>query len=238
MHGGVWGDLPANLAHGCRVHVVDLPGHGHSTALDSMTLDRLCDAVEPAVAQDAILVGWSLGAQLALRLACKYPQRVAALVLIGATPRFVQVEDWQHGMPQAQFDAFAAQLATDRDSTLQRFVALASLGSTTARAQAQRLRDLLAARPSPSLAVLTAGLAVLRDTDLRGKLATMQVPTWIIHDAADAVVPATAGEWLAERLPHAQLHVLHGAGHVPHLAQSEQVARIILEAVHARPTRA
>ena len=203
-----------------------------------MSLDSLCDAVEPAVAQDAILVGWSLGAQLALQFACTYPRRLAALVLIGATPRFVQAEGWQQGMPQAHFDAFAAQLATDRDSTVQRFIALASLGSAAARAQAQLLRDLLATRPLPSLVVLTAGLAILRDTDLRGKLATMQVPTWIIHDAADAVVPASAGEWLAERLPRSQLRVVHGSGHVPHLAQGERVANIILEAVHAHPTRA
>lgn len=238
MHGGIWGELPPSLAHGCQVHVVDLPGHGYSTALDSVSLDSLCDAVEPAVAQGAILVGWSLGAQVALQLACTFPQRVAALVLIGATPCFVQAEGWLHGMPQARFDAFAAQLATDRDSTLQRFVALASLGSAAARAQAQRLQDLLALRPAPSLAALTGGLAVLRDADLRGKLAATQVPTWIIHGAADAVVPASAGEWLAERLAHSQLRVLHGSGHVPHLAQGERVASIILEAVHAQATRA
>jgi pimeloyl-[acyl-carrier protein] methyl ester esterase len=238
MHGGVWGELPPSLAQECQVHVVDLPGHGYSTAPESMSLDSLCNAVEPAIAQGAVLVGWSLGAQLALRFACTYPQRIAALVLIGATPRFVQAQDWPHGMSQVHFDAFAAQLATDQVATLQRFVALASLGSASARAQAQRLLALLAERPTPSLAALSAGLTVLRDVDLRGRLATMYVPTWIIHGAADAVVPASAGEWLAGRLPRSELRILDGSGHVPHVAQSERVTRIILDAVHAHAARA
>jgi pimeloyl-ACP methyl ester carboxylesterase len=55
--------------------------------------DSLAAWAEALVAQlpdGAVLVGWSLGAQLALHIAAQHPHKAARLVLIAATPRFVQ----------------------------------------------------------------------------------------------------------------------------------------------------
>ena len=41
MHSGLWGPLVPRLARRYRVHAVDLPGHGHSAALASFTLDAV-----------------------------------------------------------------------------------------------------------------------------------------------------------------------------------------------------
>ena len=37
-----------------------------------------------------LLVGWSMGGSTALRLACRYPDRIAGLVLLAATPRMME----------------------------------------------------------------------------------------------------------------------------------------------------
>ena len=51
--------------------------------------------------------------------------------------------------------------------------------------------------------------------DLRRDLHRITQPTLIIHGAADALVPQSAARRLAAALPHAQLQILEGAGHVP-----------------------
>jgi len=76
-HGGVFASVVPALARRYRVHVVDLPGHGHSSATAD-TLDAYAHAVATAI--DSIgpvtLLGWSFGGQVALRLAQMRPQQV------------------------------------------------------------------------------------------------------------------------------------------------------------------
>jgi pimeloyl-[acyl-carrier protein] methyl ester esterase len=63
--------------------------------------------------------------------------------------------------------------------------------------------------------------------DLRPRLPTITLPTLIIHGEKDALVPVSAAQWLAGQLPHSQLHILPGAGHVPTMTRPQQVATLI-----------
>jgi pimeloyl-ACP methyl ester carboxylesterase len=72
---------------GRRVLAPDLPGHGDAAPLDftwdsaTATVLAACDRLP---GDPAVLVGLSLGAAVALRLAAEHPDRVAGLVLTGA----------------------------------------------------------------------------------------------------------------------------------------------------------
>ena len=54
--------------------------------------DQLAGRPEQAFAEEGahILVGWSMGGSSALRLACRFPDRIAGLVLVAATPRMME----------------------------------------------------------------------------------------------------------------------------------------------------
>jgi len=85
MHGGVFDALIDDLAKTYRVHCLDLPGHGRSNAeLTSAALEDLAAAVEPYVPTNAMVLGWSLGGLLALKLAQRLPLR--ALVTFKVIP--------------------------------------------------------------------------------------------------------------------------------------------------------
>lgn len=64
----------------------DLPGHGRSPALDDYSIEALAAAVLPAVPEKAILVGHSMGAQIAVEAAVQAPEKVAGLVLLDPAP--------------------------------------------------------------------------------------------------------------------------------------------------------
>ncbi|MFL6451907.1 MAG: alpha/beta fold hydrolase [Bryobacteraceae bacterium] len=79
------------LASRFRVYSPDLPGNGYSAAptepLDIAGLTKvLLDWMDAAKIGRAILVGHSMGAQIALEAALRAPQRVDRIVLIGLTP--------------------------------------------------------------------------------------------------------------------------------------------------------
>ena len=47
------------------------------------------------------LGGWSLGAQMALAVAARHPDKVGKLLLVAGTASFVQRDGWPHAMPPA-----------------------------------------------------------------------------------------------------------------------------------------
>jgi pimeloyl-[acyl-carrier protein] methyl ester esterase len=225
MHGGIWDGVREALAQQFRLHVVDLPGYGASVPCEPYTLAGLAAAVAQVLPARAHVCGWSLGGQVALRLALDFPERVRRLVLIGTTPCFRQRADWPHGMDDATLREFAQSLETDYAGTLKRFLSLQARSGDEARAVIAALREKLFARGEPALDTLRGGLAILRDLDLRAALADVAQPALVIHGARDTLTPPAAGDCLARRLPRAELSIVGGAAHAPFLSHRAETLR-------------
>lgn len=222
MHPTVWSSLCAELAqHGIATQTPALPGYAQSETVAPYSLDALVDAMLPATNTPYVLCGWSLGALLALHAARRHPQRVARLILIGATPSFVQRADWPHGMPPAVLDEFIAAVAHDPATALKRFMALSNQNDVHARSMARTLTQMLAANPLPTAETLMAGLILLRDSDLRADVADITQPVLLLHGARDPLMPVAAAQWLADALPQAQLDILPEAAHTPFLSDQQ-----------------
>jgi len=65
---------------------LDLPGHGRSPAAESYTIEAQAAAVLAAAPEGAVLVGHSMGAQIAVQAAVQAPDKVAGLVLLDPAP--------------------------------------------------------------------------------------------------------------------------------------------------------
>jgi pimeloyl-[acyl-carrier protein] methyl ester esterase len=226
MHGGLWSPIVAALARRFRVHAVDLPGHGFSAPLEPFTLDRISAAVAAHFDRHERplgVLGWSLGAIVALAWAHAEPARVARLVLVGATPKFVASPDWPHAMAAETLRRFHDELRVAYRPTLKRFLALQVHGSERGRAALHALRERLFARGEPSAAVLQAGLDVLATADLRARLARIGAPTLVVAGERDALTPPQAAAWLARALPNARLARIAGAAHAPFLSHPSEL---------------
>jgi pimeloyl-[acyl-carrier protein] methyl ester esterase len=223
LHGGLFAPVLPALARHNRVHVVDLPGHGHSGALASWTLDAVVDALDEAFARHAPLrvLGWSLGGSIALRWAARRPGRVRRLVLVAATPKFVTSGDWPHAMSEETLARFADELRVAYRATFVRFLSLQVQGSDAARATLAMLRREAIARGEPDRSVLVDALHALADVDLRADVPGIETPTLVLGGGRDTLVPPQACEWLARTLPDARLHTVRGAGHAPFLSHRE-----------------
>lgn len=234
LHG--WGMSP-RIWNGLRiclspriVATPTLPGHD-GTASPGNTLQAWSDAVLADLPPRCVLVGWSLGAMIALALAARHPGRIEQLVLFGATPKFVASSDWPHGLDTETVRGFSTGFAQDAGATLRRFLALQALGEAQRRGVMHSLNRAVAAPGEFNAATLADGLRVLADTDLRAIAPQVSAPTLLIHGHDDAVMPLAAAEWLAAALPATRLEVLDGAGHAPMVSQPELCAGFIKEAL-------
>ena len=229
MHGEVWGDLPASLARHFRVTTLDLPGHGRNRVpCTAQSLSEFTDAVVEICPAPAVWLGWSLGALVALDAALRYPHKVTRLVLVGATPKFVQAADWPHAMPAEVFSEFARDLTHDYRATMLRFLSLHVGGNEDGRALLKQLRaKVFTPHGDPQAVALAAGLAILEQTDLRARLAEIRIPALVVHGSHDRLAAPAAAEYLAENLRQAQLLQIEGAGHAPFLSHPAPFARAV-----------
>jgi pimeloyl-[acyl-carrier protein] methyl ester esterase len=223
LHGGVFGPLAQRLAPRFRLHLVDLPGHGFSRDPEQ-ALDLAAVASEIASrTPPAIWLGWSLGGLFALRAAATLPT-VRGLVMVAATPRFVRAPDWPHAVEPEVFARFGEDLARDYAGTLDRFIALDTLGSEHGRAELKALRALLHERGEPDPAALRAGLALLESSDLRRSLPGLRVPSLWLGGRRDRLVDPRGMAAAAARTPQSRFVEVAGAAHAPFLGHPDLVA--------------
>lgn len=189
MNGAVWDGLATRLADDFTLHLVDLPGFGHSAALPrSAKLNDWVNAVLAAVPHHAAWLGWSLGGLLATQAAFQAPARISHLITLASSPCFVANETWPGIKPEV-LAAFEQQLAADHQAVINRFLALQAMGSEHAREDIRQLKESLAAKPAPDPVALAAGLALLGEVDLRAVLGELQLPLLRLYGRLDGLVP-------------------------------------------------
>ena len=230
MHGGMFRDTFGNLQK--QVQLVDLPGHGYSKPFsDSNNIDLysdyLIEELELHLKKDMILLGWSMGGLLAQSIAAKLVQQVRKLVLVTATPAFVNQHDWYLGVNKGLLESFAADLVSDYEKTLARFLAIQFLGLNEQKSLLRQAKELVFARPSPNVAMLEQGLELLSNTDLRSQSGNIRCPAIIINGENDSLITSAAAAYLAEQIPAGRAVILKGAGHAPFLSHTAEFSRYL-----------
>lgn len=224
-HAGVWGEVIARMDLGHTVIAPDYPDEGGIDRSMNEVIDRLAAMVP----EQCVVAGWSLGGQLALQWARRYPRRIRKLILVSTTPRFVAAPDWPYGMDADAFSSFSGLVATDAAQALRRFLLLESQGDAQARKVARQLEAALATRPEAEGPLLMRTLGWLRDTDLRAALHGIAQPVLVVHGDCDRITPLAAGEYLAAHLADARLERMSGAAHAPFVSDPVAFSRRIAE---------
>ena len=218
LPGWCLGRTPLNAAvNAINGQIFDLPGYGNAPLITDFyaAADDIAARLQPGTT----LAGWSLGAQLALAIAARHPDKVGKLVLVAGTTSFVQRDGWPHAMPPDMLAEFAADIAADVEAMLPRFVGGFNRGDANAKAVTLELLKL--ADPRPAGEVLGTGLNWLRDVDLRDSALQVKAPTLLIHGGADPLMPLGAAEALAALIPGAKLAVLSDCAHAPFMSRPD-----------------
>ncbi len=228
MNSAVWSALVPPLSERYRLHLIDMPGHGHSGYDQGWTdLDQWVDAVLHVAPEQAVWVGWSLGSMLSQRAAARFPGRVQGLVSIAGTPRFVQGRDWPHAMQPELLRGFADDLRKEHAHTLERFLLLQAHGDDEVRKLLRSLREGLNSRSVPDDLALKTGLDFLMSLDLRSELAKMQCPSMWLFGRRDRLVPVEVTDDMQRLLPQVQIHIFQHAAHLPMLSDQARCLELL-----------
>jgi len=226
MSSAVWRFQFAKLSMAYRVIAPDLAGHGRSApsvagysfeglAADVVALFRHLDL------RDALLGGWSMGAQVALAACGHLTARLAGLVLIGATPRFTAAPDFPWGLAPVEAQGMGVKLRRNAQRAREGFTTrMFAPGELADPALADRVRALLGDVPIPEMDVALHSLQALADADQRPLLPHIGLPTLIVNGDQDRICLPGASDYLAQQIPFSSRQVMQGCGHAPFLTRS------------------
>ena len=206
------------LLTGFRVYAPDLrgqgeadkPADGYSLAGQAEDAAAILDALNVA---RAFVLGSSSGGYVAQQLAIAHPEKVAALVLVGA-PLSLHVR-----VPFAdEVDALADPL--DEDWVRNSLTWFPLLHEVPARYIEDRVRDGLRMPARVWKGILNG----LREATPPTESGTIHAPTLILWGAEDGLLPHRGQETLAARIPGAALKAYPGVAHLVLWECPEQVA--------------
>lgn len=239
--GTSWGSHVAAFAERFRAIVVDLPGHGRSGIGEPwrMTVEQAANDLDEILtrlgAAPANVLGYSLGARIALQLAVAHPEDVARLVL----------ESPSAGLPTAAEriarrvadEALAARLERDGIEAFvdewERQPIFASHADLPAWTRARQRAIRLANDPA-GLAASLRGAGQGSMEPLHARIQELEAPTMVITGALDERGLPRA-ERVARGIPGARLAIIERAGHTPHDERPAPFRRLALEFLQEVP---
>jgi pimeloyl-[acyl-carrier protein] methyl ester esterase len=229
MSSAVFAEALQALSVDFRVLAPDLRGHGFSDSGNGCALEDFAGDLRQWLEGLGIsgldLLGWSLGGQVALRLAPLLGKGLGRLLLVASTPCFTAREGWNAGLPAVQVKAMARNLKRRYRETLDDFFARQFQPGEVSSGRLEEIRAFAAPGEGdvlPAAETALAALETLQAADLRGDLSGVEAPTLVLHGEGDEIIPAAAGRYLADRLPQGHFAGLAETGHVPFLSRPEQ----------------
>jgi 2-succinyl-6-hydroxy-2,4-cyclohexadiene-1-carboxylate synthase len=234
--GTSWGPHADAFAGSFRTIVVDLPGHGRSAVpSDARRASVECSADDVATilrrleAAPASVIGYSLGARIALRLAVAHPGVVDRLVLespsAGIADRRARAER------QGADDALADRIERDGiPAFVADWEAQPIFASQVALppGSASRIRRIRLANRPEGLAVSLRAAGQGAMVPLFDRLGEVRAETLVIAGSLDIHARPRIDQ-VAAAIPGARMAVIDGSGHTPHDEQPLAFRRLALD---------
>lgn len=208
------GHLPTEWRHvPVRYEHADSPEQFYAFA------STAAEACRRSTAGPLLIIGWSLGSLLALRLAAD--GLADGIVLLNGTARFVRPKgETDLGWLDAYVRQMSAAIKQDRAAVELKF----REALFTAQELENGCAQVLPPAESWSTEALLAGLSVLRHEDCSGLLSTITLPALLIHGVEDTICPIGAALELHDKLPHARLITLDAGGHAVCITRHQEAA--------------
>ena len=202
---------------GYPVYALDLPGHGRSEGPGHQSVGDYATSVfnwmDAAGLHQVVLVGHSMGGAIALSMALRYPDRVAALILLGSGARL--------RVAPAILDSAASP--TTFHNAIAVVINWAFSPQTPAALTALAEKRMAETRQS----VFYADFLACDAFDETTRLQEIHLPALVITGMDDRMTPLRYAQFLVDHIPGSELKLVPNAGHMVMLEQPRLVAELV-----------
>ena len=225
----MWNYLAPQFFERYRVVMYDLVGAGLSdlSAFDKTkysTLDGyardLNEIIDAYAVGPVILVSHSVSAMIGTLADRHAPGRIAAHVMIGPSPRYIDADGYVGGFKLADIQ----DLLDTLDSNYLGWssaMAPVIMGAPDQPALGEELTESFC-RTEPEIAKQFARVTFMSDN--RQDVAGLDTPVLILQSSDDLIAPIAVGEYLHRVLPNSTYCLIDNVGHCPHMSAPQACA--------------
>ncbi|OEL15209.1 Strigolactone esterase D14 [Dichanthelium oligosanthes] len=198
----------------------------HSYYTFSRFADELVALMDEMKLSGAVYVGHSMAGMIGCIASIKRPDLFAHLVLVGASPRYMNSEDYEGGFDESDIEAMLASISSDFHGWAEGFVPLV-VGSAEPSVVERFARSFFAM--DPRVAHRLARMIFLGDQ--REVLDEVAMPCTLVHVSRDFVAPPCVGQYMQARMMAAgctvTIEIIDSLGHFPQLVAPDELLRIL-----------
>lgn len=229
--GAIFDELSKELAHDSRVIALDLLGHGSSEGAEMhyrfSTNEQVADLrtfIERIIDRPVILMGYSMGARLALSFAIKYPQLLAGLILESGS---FGLEDPSEAQMRQSLDGHRAdEIQANFKDFLVHWNAMPLFQSLHSKVLPSEYCTIQTFQDPFWMANSLLGFGTGTMPCLHNELVKLKVPTQLLVGGDDAKFVAI-NQRMHQQLPNSYLSVIRNSGHRIHIDSPEQWLEIV-----------
>lgn len=228
----IWEKVMEPFLANYRIILYDLVGSGKAdmnafsaNKYESLRVyaDDLLDICERMYVKDAIFIGHSVSGMIGLLAAVKNPQYFTKMIFIGASPRYINTDDYIGGFTQEALNGFYQMMETNYFAWVSGFAPMA-MGNVDRPELAESFAKTLSAiRPDVAVSVART----IFQSDYRSSLKDLTHPTLLIHCDNDIAVPLEVAFYMKQHIPNSELAIVDAEGHYPHLSAPNLVINAI-----------
>jgi 3-oxoadipate enol-lactonase len=235
VHHAFWLPVAQQLADRYRLTLIDLRGHGQSSAgVGTITMARLAEDVHAVLAalgiRRAAFVGCSIGTYTLYEYSRRFPQEMAALVCTCGKPQPDSPANRDARRESMQAAQQPGGLARFFDRTADTLVGpTAQKHHPEIRATARDMMDTVSLQ-----AMLAVQQGLMERPDSVPTLHTIHVPVCAIAAGEDQSSTPAEMRVIAEQAPHVEFHLVEDAGHYAPFEQPQTFASLIDDFLHRK----
>lgn len=215
----MWDYQVNELKSDYRLIIPDLRGYGESDVpkgmvlLDELALD-IAELLEELEIREVILMGLSMGGQIALEFFKLFPKRVKGIVLADTDCRSEDEEGYKRRL------VLSEKIANDgmirfTEERIHHFISEYSMKNLPK--VVAHLRKMMETTSSLGSSLVQRGRAERKD--LTALLDEIDVPSLIFVGEYDEFTPVTTAEFIHKRISNSKLVIIEQAGHIPNMEQ-------------------
>lgn len=184
--------------------------------------DDLVEILDELAIERCIYVGHSVSGMIGAAAALTRPEAFRRLVMIGASPRYINEPGYVGGFDQQDLDGLHDAMAANFQAWGAGFAPVV-VGVDDTAVVHEFSRTLFQMRPDIALAVSRT----IFQSDMRDVASRLDRPTNIVQTRSDVAVPTEVARWLKSHVDGSTLDIVDAVGHLPHMTAPDEIVRVL-----------
>ncbi|WP_207429044.1 alpha/beta fold hydrolase [Pedobacter sp. SYSU D00535] len=173
--------------------------------------------------EGAVYIGHSASGMIGLLASVQAPRIFSKMVLIGASPRYLNDTDYIGGFSDADLDGLFEAMQIDYLSWASGFSRVAMQNEERPGLSTSFAQSLQSLRPDIALDVART---IFR-SDFRSVLETVSLPVLLIQAQKDIAVPEEVAHYLNRHIKGSKLVLVDAEGHFPHISAPSEIIKAV-----------